>query len=115
MTHFLLLIHNSHVVYLNRSVESNITFPPDAVNQRNIMARNFYRFARGLREHSKSAFYRIKQSRITREPRRIIEANAGDSVVQFAGGRKESTSIFPKEKRDREKVNDEPRVGSRKP
>lgn len=108
----------SHMVCSNRSVESDITFPrgSDAVNQRNIMACNFYRFARGSREHSESASYRIKQSGITREPRCIIEANAGDSVVQFASQRGQHRySLEGKENRDREKVNDEPRVDSRKP
>lgn len=77
----------------------------DAVNQRNVTARNFYRFAHSSRDSTQreSASYRIKQSEITREPRRIIEADAGDSVVQFAsqrerekGRRGGTTSIFSK-------------------
>lgn len=43
---------DSPVIGLNGSVESDITFPreSDAVNQRNVTARNFYRFARSSRD-----------------------------------------------------------------
>lgn len=75
-----------------QSAELNIIFVrrPD-VNRRSVYGMPFLsaraRARERGRERGSSASYRIKQSGITREPRRINEADAEDSVVQFASQR----------------------------